>query len=115
MKLLFHILKRNDELKIDNETVGLSYIIMKLKEECNEVVDSIINYSKDRTLNNLKNIISETFDLIQMCILILRRCYKEANNLEEYTLIQEMNLEHKNKLVNRNWIIETGIEIDVKE
>ena len=33
MKLLMHVLKKNNKLKIDNENIGPVDIIMKLKEE----------------------------------------------------------------------------------
>ncbi|WP_230028916.1 hypothetical protein [Clostridium cadaveris] len=40
MKLLMHVLKKNNKLKVDNENIGPVDIIMKLKEEYNEVVNS---------------------------------------------------------------------------
>lgn len=115
MKLLMHVLKKNNKLKIDNENIGPVDIIMKLKEEYNEVVDAIIAYEDDKRLINLKEIIRETFDLIQICILILWRCNIKAHTLDEPNLIPEINIEHKDKLMERQWIIETGIEIDIKE
>jgi hypothetical protein len=58
----------------------------------------------------------ETFDLIQMCILILWRCHRKALDLDEPLLIKDINIEHKDKLITeRGWIVETGIEIDIKE
>lgn len=50
-----------------------------------------------------------------MCILILWRCHRQAVEFNNPNLIQEVNIGHKDKLVEREWIIETGIEIDVKE
>lgn len=115
MKLLMHILKKNDKLKIDNTTLGPAGIIIKLNEEYREVIQAILNYSEDKTLVNLKEVVRETFDLIQMCILILWRCHKNALNLDEPNLIEDINIEHKDKLMGRAWQIETGIEIDIKE
>ena len=116
MKLLMHVLKRNRKLNIDNTTIGPAGIITKLEKEYKEVVQSILNYSEDNTLTNLKEIIRETFDLIQMCILILWRCNRIARDLDEPRLVQDINIEHKDKLiVGRGWEPETGIEIDVKE
>lgn len=115
MKLLMHVLKKNDKLRIDNTTASLNQIAAKLQEEFTEVVEAIENYHKDKSLVNLKEIIRETFDLIQMCILILWRCHRKALDFDEPNLIQDINIEHKDKLVNRQWTIETGIEIDVKE
>jgi len=116
MKLLFHILRRNKRLNIDNTTIGAAGIIKKLEEEYKEVVQAILNYSEDKTLRNLKEIIRETFDLIQMCILILWRCNRIAIELDEPNLIQDINIEHKDKLISeRGWELVTGIEIDIKE
>ena len=115
MKLLMHILKENKELNIDNTRVNDLTIINKLAEECKEVVKAIVDYNKNKTLNNLKEIIRETFDLIQVCILILWRCHRRALTIDEPNLIQDINIEHKDKLVERQWIFKTGIEIDVKE
>ncbi len=115
MKLMMHILKENKKLNIDNTTLSNYAISKKLDEECEEVKEALTNYYFDRTLLNLKEIVRETFDLIQVCILILWRCHRQALDIDEATLIQDINIEHKNKLIGREWTIETGIEIDVKE
>lgn len=116
MKLLMHILKKNIRLGIDNETLPLSEISKKLQEEFDEVIVATYNYGKDKTLTNLKEVIRETFDVIQICILLLWRCNRAAKDLDYPTLLEEINIEHKDKLISeREWIIETGIEIDIKE
>lgn len=115
MKLLMHILKENKKLNIDNTRANDLTIINKLDEECKEVVKAILDYHKDKTLTNLKEIIRETFDLIQVCILILWKSHRRALTIDEPNLIETINIEHKDKLVERQWIFETGIEIDVKE
>lgn len=115
MKLLMHVLKENKKLNIDNRTIGTAAILIKLEEEFREVVTALLNYNKNKTLSNLKEIMRETFDLVQMCILILWRCHRQALNFDEPNLLRDINIEHKNKLSERQWIIETGIEIDVKE
>lgn len=115
MKLMFHILKNNPKLNIDNETINFRNISFKLLEEFNEVMKAISNYNKSKSLHDLKEIIRETFDLIQVCILILWKCNRQASTLDEENLIQDINFEHKDKLINRGWIIKTGIEVDVKE
>jgi len=115
MKLLMHILRKNDKLNIDNTTLSLNQIASKLTEEYTEVVEALEDYCLDRSLVKLKEVVRETFDLIQMCILILWRSHRIARDLDETNLIQEINIEHKDKLINRQWTIETGIEIDVKE
>ena len=115
MKLLMHVLRENKKLNIDNTKIGPMAIIIKLDEEFKEVVKAIMKYSKEKTLSNLKDLIGETFDLIQVCILILWKCNRQAHDFDEPNLIQDINIEHKNKLAERQWIYETGIEIDVKE
>ena len=115
MKLLMHILRENKKLKIDNSKINDLSILRKLEEEYREVVKAIFDYHRDKTLSNLKEIIRETFDLIQVCILILWRCHRRAVTLDEPNLVQDINIEHKDKLSSRGWIIETGIEIDIKE
>jgi len=116
MKLLMHVLKRNDKLNIDNRLISNYGIRTKLKEEYEEVIEALEDYNSNSTLNNLKEVVKETFDLIQMCILILWRCHRKAQDLDESNLIQDINLEHKDKIITeRGWIIETGIEIDIKE
>lgn len=116
MKLLMYILKNNPKLGIDNQTISFKEISDKLKEEFYEVIKAINNYYNDKTLLNLKEVIRETFDLIQISILILRKCHTRALDLDEPNLIKDINLEHKDKLISeRGWIPETGIEIDVKE
>lgn len=115
MKLLMHILKKNDKLGIDNRTLNLWDIRKKLSEEYKEVSEAIAEYEYDMSLGKLKEIVRETFDLIQMCILILWRCHRRALTFNESNLIQDLNIEHKDKLANRQWTIETGIEIDIKE
>lgn len=115
MKLLMHVLRENKKLNIDNAKIGFIRILLKLEEEFKEVVRAVLNYSRDRTLGNLREVIAETFDLIQVCILILWRCHRQAVEFNKPNLIQEVNIAHKDKLVERDWIIKTGIEIDVKE
>ncbi len=116
MKLLMHILKKNDDLGIDNRLISNHQIREKLKEECDEVVQELLNYEEDATIDNLKDIVRETYDLIQMCILILWRCHRKAKEVDENNLIKDINIEHKDKLIGeRQWSIETGIEIDIKE
>lgn len=91
-----HILKKNDKLGIDNQTLDLKEIKSKLVEESCEVCNAIEHYRINKSLVNLKEIIRETLD--------------------EPNLIQDINIEHKDKLISqRSWVIETGIEIDVKE
>lgn len=115
MKLLMHILKKNDKLGIDEEKLQLDDVKNKLSEEYIEVVNEVIDYKFCKNENCLKNIVRETFDLIQVCILLLWRCHKEAKSFGQDNLIQDINIEHKDKLMGRGWIPQTGIEIEVKE
>lgn len=116
MKLLMHILKENKILGIDNTTLDFTLILVKLREEYKEVIEATKVYDSDRSLRNLKEIVRETFDLIQICILILWRCNRRAGDFDAPKLLEELNIEHKDKLISeRHWIPETGIEIDIKE
>lgn len=116
MKLIMHILKKNEKLNIDNATASVEDIQKKLKEEYEEVFTALNNYNKQRSLINLKEVVRETFDLIQVCILILWRSHRQALTFDEPELIKEINIEHKDKLISkRQWIPETGISIDIKE
>lgn len=117
MKLLMHILKKNKKLNIDNRNITFRDMQNKLVEECCEVGNAIAIYGMERTLCNLKEIIRETFDVIQICILILWRCHRISKiEFNKPNLIQQINLEHKDKLISeRGWDPYTGIEIEVKE
>jgi len=116
VKLLMHILKENKTLRIDNATLDITQILEKLREEYQEVIEATKMYDSDRSLRNLKEIVRETYDLIQICILILWRCSRKAGDFDEPKLLEELNIEHKDKLISeRHWIPETGIEIDIKE
>lgn len=116
MKLLMHILKENKSLGIDNTTLDFNKILLKMEEEYREVIEAAKIYDSNKSLRNLKELVKETFDLIQICILILWRCHRKALDLDEPKLLEEINIEHKDKLISeRHWIPETGIEIDIKE
>ncbi|MFT8352767.1 hypothetical protein [Clostridium saccharoperbutylacetonicum] len=116
MRLIMHVLKRSKKLGIDNETLTFKQISDKLKEEFYEVIKAINNYNHNKTLLNLKEIIRETFDVIQICILIMWRCNRIAKDLDLSELIEEINIEHKDKLISeRGWEPVTGISVEVKE
>lgn len=112
MKLLMHVTKENKKLGIDNTSISNRKIKLKLSEECLEVIDALDKYTNDKTLSNLKNVIRETFDLIQICILILFRCHRQAQDFDKANLIEEINIEHKDKLTARGWSYESGIRIE---
>lgn len=112
MKLLMHVTKENKKLGIDNTSISNRKIKLKLSEECLEVIDALDKYTNDKTLSNLKNVVRETFDLIQMCILILFRCHRQAQDFDKANLIEEINIEHKDKLTARGWSYESGIRIE---
>lgn len=115
MKLLMHVLRKNKKLNIDNAKIGPVDIIVKLHEEFEEVIQAIVDYEENKTLHNLKEIIRETFDLIQMCILILWRCDRIAIDLDESSLVSEINHEHRRKIFDREWETGAVIGIEVKE
>ncbi|WP_049041794.1 MazG-like family protein [Clostridium sporogenes] len=116
MKLLMQVLKKNDKLKIDNTTITSKELITKITEEYKEVIEAIQKYENSKRLVNLKNIIRETYDLIQMCILVLWKCHRKALTLDEPNLIKELNEEHRVKLIDkRKWIPKANINIELKE
>lgn len=116
MKLLMQVLKKNDKLKIDNTTITSKELITKITEEYKEVIEAIQKYENSKRLVNLKNIIRETYDLIQMCTLVLWKCHRKALTLDEPNLIKELNEEHRVKLIDkRKWIPKANINIELKE
>ena len=115
MKLMMHILKNNPKEKIDNERANLKTLSKKLEEEYKEVIEAVNDYNSCKSLSNLKHLVEELFDLIQVSIALLYKCHMKAQDFEEDNLIYDMNIKHKDKLVSRGWIFKTGIEIDVKE
>ncbi len=116
MKLLMQVLKKNDRLKIDNTTITSRELIAKITEEYREVIEAIQKYENNKRLINLKDIIRETYDLIQMCILVLWKCHRKALTLDEPNLIKEINKEHIVKLIDeRNWTPKANINIELKE
>lgn len=116
MKLLFHVLKCSKKLNIDNETLPNEKIGDKLIEETEEVICQLGNLRLNKDYTSLVETVKETFDVIQVCILILWRCHRLAKKkYNKSNLIQELNLEHKDKLMYRGWEPHTGIEVDVKE
>lgn len=112
MKLLMHITKKNNKLGIDNTSIPNDEIQSKLSEEYLELMAELKRYKEDKTLSNLKNIVRETFDLIQVCILIMYRCHRQAQDFDKANLIEEINIEHKDKLTARGWSYESGIRIE---
>lgn len=115
MKLMMHVLKKNPKEKLDNERATFDMLKDKLEEEFKEVVQAIDDYCKCKSVSNLILLVGEVFDLIQMCIALLYKCHRRAQDHECTTLIYDLNITHKNKLVARGWIFKTGIEIDIKE
>lgn len=115
MKLMMHVLKKNNKENINNEKASFDMLKTKLEEEFKEVVQAIEDYCKVKTVSNLILLVSEIFDLIQMCIALLYKCHMRAQDHECSSLVQDVNIVHKNKLVARGWIFKTGISIDVKE
>ena len=116
MKLLMQVLKKNDKLKIDNTTITSKELIAKITEEYKEVIEAIQKYENNKRLINLKDIIRETYDLIQMCILVLWKCHRKALTLDESNLIKELNEEHRVKLIDkRKWTAKANIDIELKE
>lgn len=115
MKLLFHVLKENKKLEIDNGKLDFNQIYKLLEEETLEVKEAILNYKMCASFISLIEIIREVYDVIQICILLLWTCNREQKLYGSKNILQDINIEHKDKLAYREWIIATGIEVDVKE
>lgn len=115
MKLLFHVLKENKKLRIDNSKLDFKQIYKLLEEETLEVKEAILNYKMCPCFMSLIEIIREVYDVIQICILLLWTCNREQKLYGAVGILENINIEHKDKLVYRGWLIETGIEVDVKE
>ena len=114
MKFKMYFTRKNKKLDIDNEKLGYMRIITKLEEEYKEVVQAIIKYSVDRTLLNLIEIVRETLDLIQICILILWRCRRLSQYFDYEDMMKNVFEDHNDKLRNRGWELTDEIEIRVK-
>ena len=113
MKLIMHILKKNKDFNYDTAT--LDDVSKKLIEEVAEVLIEIANFSTTPKISLLRKVVAETFDVVQVCIGILYICHRIAKNKGKNEFIQEANIRHKDKLIERGWQIRTGIEVDVKE
>lgn len=114
-KLLMYVTKKSDKLNIDNRTLSVDDIQNKITEEFREVQIAIDDYRIDKTLSKLRRVVEETFNLIQVCILVLWRADRKAGDFDEADLIENVNADHNDKLVYRKWTFDKGIKIDVKE
>lgn len=114
IKLEMAVTEENKSLGIDNAKATGEELITKLEEETKEVAEAIREYEKDKTLKSLLEIIRETYDLIQMCIVILWRCNRKANYCDYPDMLEAENRVHIKKLLKRRWEFENDIEIEVK-
>lgn len=110
-----YINKRSKKLGIDNDEIGLRGIRAKLQEEYKELDNELLNRIDNPNVATLKNVIRETYDVIQMCILILWRCHCISDLHHIPNLVEELNQEHLEKLKDREWEVGPSIEIDIKE
>lgn len=86
-------------LKKDNETYF--NLFNKLVEEVIEVREEMIAYKKE-------NLVSETLDVIQVCIGILDKLEQDGIKIKKE--IEKHNL----KLLQRGWIYKKVLHIDVE-
>ena len=91
-KIAIRLSKKSDDFIVH---IGESILV---KLDIYELID-LANNSMN-ALIEAKNIMQEQEN----------RTIKDAEKF-----IEDINIEHKDKLSNRGWIYETGIEIDVKE
>lgn len=113
--LLMHVLLNNPNQGINNYCIPNIEIQGKLCEEAGEVIEALEEYKKNKTLSNLKEITRETYDVIQICILILYRVNRKAIDFDYPGLIKEINNEHNEKLSKRSWEFLNSIQIKIKE
>lgn len=113
MKLTLYTLLHSKQLNLDNRTCTLGDISMKLIEETRETTEALHHYKHNATTDNLREVVLEALDVIQICILILWRAKKESIKLKETGFIQRCNAEHILKLNRRGWTTESRIDINV--
>ena len=114
VKLKMAVTKENRALKINNKELTGSELAKKLLEEAEEVERAIKNYRDKKSLLNLLEIVRETYDVIQICIVILWRCNLKADYLDYPDMLEAENRIHLRKLKKRRWEFEKDIEIEVK-
>ena len=102
MKLRLMILDRNIKTSESNYNDSWEKISNKLEEEYLEVQEAI--READRA-----HIAEEIFDLLQVSIRALVLLTKEKFNIEQ------LNMRHNKKLVNRGWKEKKIINIFIKE
>lgn len=113
IKLEMAVTEENKSLGIDNDKATGEELITKLEEETREVRNAIEDYEKSKTLGDLLEVIRETLDVIQMCIVILWRCGKKSeHNYKE--LLEGENRVHIKKLLKRKWKFGKKINIEIK-
>lgn len=112
MQLKMNVLKKNEA--IDNRIISFSSIRTKLKEEYEEVDTELHLMERDCSKADLVNLVRETFDLIQMCILTLDKCNTYSSLIEENKMLELINIEHRDKLKNRGWELGADISIEIK-
>ena len=112
MQLKMNVLKKNGN--IDNRIISFKHIRTKLKEEYEEVDTELRLLATDYKGADLRNLVRETFDLIQMCILTLDKCNTYAGLIDENKMLELINIEHRDKLKNRGWELGADINIEVK-
>ena len=116
--LKFNVLSKSEKLGIDNTKASFKDFGEKLKEECNEVYTEINNvYEEQDNINNIINLVRETYDVIQVCIAILWKSHKLAKEkYKDNKLLKRENMAHNYKLLaKRQWSSESKIEVEVKE
>lgn len=103
MNLLFNTLLNSKQLNLDNENIDLKQVCEKLYEETKETKIAINKFISEDSEENLRQITLETYDIIQVCILILYKIHKEATSRKLKNFITRCNAEHIQKLNRRGW------------
>ena len=102
MKLKLMILDRNIKTSENNDSDSWEKISNKLEEEYQEVQEAIREADREY-------IAEEIFDLLQVSIRAFVLLTKEKFNIEQ------LNMRHNKKLVNRGWKEKKIINIFIKE
>ena len=102
MKLKLMILDRNIKTSENNDSDSWEKISNKLEEEYQEVQEAIREADRE-------HIAEEIFDVLQVSIRAFVLLTKEKFNIEQ------LNMRHNKKLVNRGWKEKKIINIFIKE
>ena len=77
------------------------------KEHKNKLFEESIELLDELATENVENTVSEAFDVIQVCIGILDKAWKENPDI-----LQQKNGEHISKLINKGWKFSSVLRLE---